>query len=141
MKLQRQKPYECFPTVLAMLLDKPVSKVKRELLGSDLAGESWSYLISNRYTPKFAQLRARVSDYLARHLPWLPLESFYAPDLDDCLTLPASGRGVAVINFHVVAFEAGLVYDPQRSAPMPVREYTKELVKRNKQVRLVALEN
>jgi hypothetical protein len=141
MKHQRQKPYECFPTVLAMLLDKPVGRVKRELLGSDLASESWSYLISNRYTPKFAKLKCRVELFLHNKLPWLPLESFYAPDLDDCLTLPAVGRGVAVINFHVVAFEAGLIYDPQRPAPVPVSEYTRELVKRNKTVRLVALEN
>jgi hypothetical protein len=143
MKLQKQKPYECFPTVLAMLLDTPVARVKQELLAGELKKDSWAYLIANPYTAKFGVLQARVEAYLAKHLPWVPAKAFKLDYAGEQYTLPASGKGVAIFSGHIVAFEDGLVFDPNpmKAAPIPMQEYLAEMKQKNRLLILVACEN
>lgn len=141
MKHIRQKPYECFPTVLAMLLDKPVVRVKREIQGKQLAGYEWSLL--NTRADKGKQLTRQVEAYLHKHLPWMTLESYVTESPLGAdprrFDLPI-GRGVLVINRHIVAFENGVVFDPGTPAPIDWQEYRVGLVKRNKSINLMEVE-
>lgn len=137
MKHQKQKPYECFPAVIGMLLDKPARQVIKEILGKPLAKHAWSYLISNASGDKHELLRKRVKSYLAANLPWVSMQAFYTEQEQRACVIPAKGRGLAVINSHVVAFENGLVFDPAKLAPMPLADYMLDLRAHNKILKLV----
>ena len=136
MKHQRQRPYECFPTVLGMLLDIPAKQVIRDILGKSLAKQSWSYLISNSSSESYACLREQVRAYLALRLPWVSIQAFDTEQEQAC-SIPARGRGLAVINSHIVAFEQGLVFDPAKLAPIPLQEYLLDIRAHNKVIKLV----
>ena len=137
MKHQNQKRYECFPTVLGMLLDIPAKQVIRDILGKQLAKQSWSYLISNSSSESYACLREQVRAYLADRLPWLSIQAFDTEQAKQACSIPARGRGIAVINSHIVAFEQGLVFDPAKLAPMPLAAYMLDIRAHNKVIKLV----
>ena len=136
MKHQRQHPYECFPTVLGMLLDIPAKQVIRDILGKQLAKQSWAYLISNSSSEAYACLREQVRAYLALRLPWVSIQAFDTEQEQAC-SIPDRGRGIAVINSHIVAFENGLIFDSAKLSPIPLAEYLLDIRAHNKVIKLV----
>jgi len=139
----KQRPYECFPTVLAMLQDKTPEQVIRSILGKQLAKASWASLIANPYSDSFKLLQQHVASYLAKHLPWISEQAFSTEaDSQACFTLKTfDSLGIMVTGSHIVAFHKGVIFDSCKAAPIPAQEYLLELRAHNKEVKLILTTN
>ena len=134
MQTQMQGTQECFPTTIAMLLD-----VDKNQILDDVCAE---FGVSNWLQAWNGQKSREVVDFIIRAYN-LPSEFGVAAFINGVrrprkpavrIPVPKTGKGMMVIAVkfgdgrrggHAVAFENGLVYDPELKAPMTEAEFNR----------------
>lgn len=143
MKHHRQKLNECFICAVATLAGKSPAGVKRAILGKELSKESWSYIVtSSPSSDRVQKAKARVSKYLAKHLPWVPIEAFCNLGAISCgstrvrqLT-QSNLHGVGILTIvhrrmakrHIVAFQDGVIFDSGKSGELPASAWLADML-------------
>ena len=139
MKHFKQGYHECFPTSIAMYLEREPRKVMKEILAPELDCYQWSYLSSMLSTDLGQRFRTKVMAYVQEKVPWLDAKAFCVesnmqielkewpgrlPLTQGFITqtairfYPNIDRYV-VYGRHIVAFDGPLVYDPNFDVPVP----------------------
>ena len=139
MKHFKQGDQECFPTSIAMYLEREPRQVMKEILAPELDCYQWSYLASMLLTDLGLKFKDKVLNYVQETLPWLDTKAFcIEPDepvlisawpeqlpltqgfiTQTALTFDPNIGTSVMRGRHIVAFDGPLVYDSNLDFPVP----------------------